>query len=118
MRKTLFTAAAIGLLAGAASAEPLSLDDAAMDGITAGTGYHMPGVPLDFGKNVNLSDSIRNWVDSYITSKVHLHGNVATSEGAATALGPNTLTTATFGANTIAGALSQSVGIVESASSF
>ena len=65
MRKTLMTAAAIGLLAGPAMAEPLSLDLAAMDEVTAGTmGMTYPMVPLDFSKNVHLSDMIKNQVDS------------------------------------------------------
>ena len=103
MRKTLLATAAIGMLTGPALAEPLTLDNSMMDEITAGSGYGVPMVPLDFGKNVHLSDIIKNQVHSMVESTVYLHGNVATSEGAATAIGPNTFTSATFGANTVAG---------------
>ncbi len=131
MHKYLLATAAFGMLGGAiiadpVLAEPVPLDPAAAELITAGTsgyggyGYRpmYPSVPLDFSKHVDLKDMIQNYVRSYIDSTVYLHGNVATSEGAATALGPHTYTSSTFGANTVAGVMSQSVGIVESASSY
>ncbi|MEZ5824966.1 MAG: hypothetical protein R3C97_09550 [Geminicoccaceae bacterium] len=114
MRKTLFTAAAIGLLAGAASAEPLSLDQTAMDGITAGSGM-LPPSGFHFDKSASIHDYVENLVLSAVKSHVDLKGNVAISEGAATALGTNTFTSLAFDATTIEGALSRSVGVAHSA---
>lgn len=84
--------AGVALLTGvgvASADEPLRLSEASMDGVTAGT-YITPDV--SFYKYVNTN--VQHYLDVYkdIDSKVHVYGQLADAEAAASCVSYNCLT--------------------------